>query len=51
MLNIIAKSFMTATRNDHRARWNTAGHWPDGERYDTRRSAELQAHTVARRRD
>ena len=47
MLNIFANTFMTATRT----RWAAPSHWADSERFDNRRSAELEAHTIARRRD
>lgn len=49
MLNILAKSFMTATRNPTSA--NRRSHWGAHERFDERRDAELIAHTVGRRRD
>ena len=45
MLNVFAKSFMTATRNA------PGNHWGSRQRYDSRRDAELEAHFVARRRD
>nr|WP_309503228.1 hypothetical protein [uncultured Roseovarius sp.] len=45
MLSIFAKSFLTATRSE------TTNHWGDYQRFDTRKDAEVEAHTVARRRD
>lgn len=51
MLNILANSFMTATRNTKRDRWGTPSHWAQGERFDNRRDAEMEAHLTARRRD
>lgn len=51
MLNILANSFMTATRNDTREHWDNPSHWKAGERFDNRRDAELEAHLTARRRD
>ena len=51
MLSVFAKSFMTATRTDDRDRWDPPAHWTQGERFDNRRNAEIEAHTVARRRD
>ena len=51
MLNILAKSFMTSTRTDTRDRWNAPSHWAEGDRFNTRESAELEAHLTARRRD
>lgn len=51
MLSIFAKSFMTATRQNHQTRWDAPAHWREGERFDNRRSAELEAHTIGRRRD
>ena len=50
MLNIFANTFMTASRADPRNRWDTPAHWADGERFDNRRDAELEAHTTGRRR-
>lgn len=51
MLNIFANSFMTASRTDHRDHWDSPSHWRQGERFDNRRDAEIEAHTTARRRD
>ena len=48
MLNVFAKSFMTATRNaphgTSERRWDAPSHWARGERFDTRRNAEIEAH-------
>ncbi len=46
MLNIFAKSFMTAARQPE-----PKGHQGRGARFDTRKDAEIEAHTTARRRD
>lgn len=51
MLNVFAKTIMTATRTaqspDHRSR----AHWPQAERFDTRERARLEAHRISRLRD
>lgn len=55
MLNIFARSFMNATRNQpmpHREpRHRGKAHWPASERFDTRERAQLEAHTHGRLRD
>ena len=51
MLSIFAKSFMTATRTDVQTRSGAPSHWRQGERFDNRRDAELEAHLTGRRRD
>lgn len=51
MLGIYAKSFMTATRHQDRGRWDAPAHWVESERFDNRRNAEIEAHTIGRRRD
>jgi len=51
MLNIFANSFMTATRTNRRDHWGAPSHWSEGERFDNRRNAEIEAHTTGRRRD
>ncbi len=51
MLNIFAKSIMTATRNPDPAPRDNKGHLGDRSRFDTRRDAEIEAHRIARRRD
>lgn len=55
MLGIFANTFRTATRtatpHETRHRHQGRAHWPPAERFDTRRSAELEAHLTARRRD
>lgn len=51
MLNVFAKSFMTATRSDRPDRWGAPSHWAKGERFDNRPRAEIEAHLTARRRD
>ncbi|SHL34068.1 hypothetical protein SAMN05443432_101190 [Roseovarius litoreus] len=51
MLNVFAKSFMTATRNAPNDRWGPPSHWSRSERFDNRRRAEIEAHLEARRRD
>ncbi|WP_255012909.1 hypothetical protein [Roseovarius sp. M141] len=51
MLNIFAKSIMTATRNDDPAPRCNRGHQGKRNRFDTRRDAEIEAHRIARRRD
>ncbi|WP_269801316.1 hypothetical protein [Roseovarius salinarum] len=42
---------MTASRTNRAYRWDSTGHWRDDGRFDTRRAAELEAHTTGRRRD
>ncbi len=49
MLNILAKSFMTATRLPTTP--EAEGHQGRRNRFDTRRTAEIEAHLNARRRD
>ena len=50
MFNVLAKSFMTATRNDPFTNpGRNAKHHTD--RFGTRRDAEIDAHLIARRRD
>ncbi|MEQ8542396.1 MAG: hypothetical protein RIB53_00120 [Roseitalea porphyridii] len=53
MFNIFAKTFRTATRNETRTpprdSWDAPSHWARGERFDTRRNAEIEAHLVGRR--
>jgi hypothetical protein len=51
MLNVFAKSFMTATRSATADRWGPPSHWSRSERFDNRRRAEIEAHLEARRRD
>jgi hypothetical protein len=51
MLNIFAKSFMTATRQPDPKPKSTKGHQGRGDRFGTRRDAEIEAHLTARRRD
>lgn len=51
MLNVLAKYFMTATRNTPGDRWETHSHWIKDERFDNCRRAEIEAHLEARRRD
>ena len=46
MLNIFAKSFMTAARLPEQK-----GHQGRRARFDSRREAEIEAHLTARRRD
>jgi hypothetical protein len=50
MINIFSDMFSTATRTDTRRRHALPGHWSRSERFDNRRSAEIEAHNVARRR-
>ena len=45
MLNILANSYLTASRAD------TYNHWQRHTRYDTRRSAEIEAQKTGWRRD
>lgn len=49
MLQILARTFTTATRIDNRTGWGAPSHWPQGERFDTRERAEIEAHLVGRR--
>lgn len=49
MFGIFAKTFRTATRNEPRNHWNAPSHWARGERFDTRRNAEIEAHLAGRR--
>ena len=51
MLNIFAKTFMTATRTDQRTHWDKPSLWTNGERFSDRRDAEIEAHLTGRRRD
>lgn len=57
MLSIFARSFMTATRSEPRSNCGDRlhseprNHWGDHQRFDTRKDAEIEAHTIARRRD
>jgi hypothetical protein len=51
MLNIFAKSIMTATRNPDPAPRGNKGHLGDRSRFDTRRDTEIEAHRIAHRRD
>ena len=46
MLNIFAKSFMTATGHDTRTHREGGSHYPPNERFDTRRRAEIEAHKL-----
>jgi hypothetical protein len=46
MLNIFAKTFMTAARQPE-----LKGHQGRRARFDSRREAEIEAHLTARRRD
>lgn len=46
MLNIFARSFMTAARQPE-----LKGHQGRRARFDLRREAEIEAHLTARRRD
>ena len=50
MLNIFADTFRTATRADIVDQRDGRTHWRNGERFDNRRNAELEAHTIGRRR-
>lgn len=50
MLSVLANSFMTATRTERGNRWDSPEYWRRGERFDDRRSAEIEAHRIARRR-
>ncbi len=49
MLNIFANTFRTATRTDSRDTWGAPSHWAQGERFDNRRNAEIEAHLAGRR--
>jgi len=49
MLGIFARSFTTATRTGRRNRWDAPSHWVQGERFDNRRNAEIEAHFSGRR--
>lgn len=49
MLGIFARTFKTATRADRREHWGAPSHWTQGERFDNRRSAEIEAHKTGRR--
>ncbi|HEY9038240.1 MAG TPA: hypothetical protein VIN05_04765 [Roseovarius sp.] len=51
MLNIFAKTIMTATRNPDPQTKDGKGHQGRRSRFDTRTDAEIEAHLVARRRD
>ncbi|WP_165802849.1 hypothetical protein [Pelagivirga sediminicola] len=56
MLNIFAKSIMTAVRQPEPASRDAAprnneGHQGRRTRFDTRANAEIEAHLIARRRD
>ncbi len=51
MLNILANSFMNATRTNAPRNTGSRSHWAPGERFDNRSDAELEAHLTARRRD
>lgn len=55
MLEVLANTFKIATGtdtvNEARQRRNGRAHWPPVEPFDMRRSAELDAHLIARRRD
>ncbi len=45
MLNVLAKTFMTATRSEPR------NHWKNHTRFDDRHQAQLFPHAVGGRRD
>lgn len=49
MLDIFAKSLMTATRHRAQPQTGPRSHWPRSERFDNRENAEIEAHLVGRR--
>ncbi len=51
MLNIFAKSIMTATRNPDIQTKDNRDHQGRRSRFDNRTDAEIEAHLVSRRRD
>jgi len=50
MFNILADTFRIATRADIIGQRDGRTHWRNGERFDNRRDAELEAHRIGRRR-
>lgn len=49
MLGILARSFTTATRIEDQEPRETISHWRQGERFDNRTRAEIEAHLAGRR--
>ncbi len=56
MLDIFARTIMTATRTDHSpyrrdAQQRGRAHWPASERFDTGARARIEAHRIGFLRD